>query len=99
MDRRCVGQLRRIPKASLNRARHPMHRTHPDSAGLSAGLELLRDRLQERGPLLLIDGLGELAQYGHLVVGQLQRWRHGRLLGRGIDDARHAATARAGYVP
>jgi hypothetical protein len=42
----CVGQVRRIKKAPLNRARHAMNRTDSDRAGLPVGLQLLRDQLR-----------------------------------------------------
>jgi hypothetical protein len=42
-------------EAPLHRARYPMHRTDSDRAGLPVGLELSRERGQERGPLLVID--------------------------------------------
>jgi hypothetical protein len=59
VHRRDVRQLRRIEKAPLNRARHPMDRTDSDRAGLSAGLKLGRHRHQERGATLLINRLDQ----------------------------------------
>jgi hypothetical protein len=53
--RRRVGQFRRVEKAPLHRARHPVHRTYSNCPGLSAGLELGHDDPQKRATLLLID--------------------------------------------
>jgi hypothetical protein len=73
MHGRGVGQLRRIPKASLNHAPDAMHGAR--AAGLSAGLELLGDLLQKLRPRLLIDRPGQAHQNGHFFVGKLQRHR------------------------
>jgi hypothetical protein len=50
-----LADLRRVEKAPLNRARHPMHRALADLAGLSLGFELGRDLLQKLRPQLMVD--------------------------------------------
>jgi hypothetical protein len=52
-----VGQLRRIEKAPLNRARRSMDRTDSDRAGLPVGLELSGDGGKELRAQALIDRL------------------------------------------
>ena len=56
-----IRQLRRIKKAPLHRARHPMQRTDPDRAGLASRLELGR-HLQELRPTALLDRASQTAE-------------------------------------
>jgi hypothetical protein len=60
----------------LNHASDAVHAAR--AAGLSAGLQLGGDLLQNLRPQALIDRPGQGEQYVHLFIVELQR-RHGRL--------------------
>jgi hypothetical protein len=74
-------ELRRVEKAPLNRARHPMHRALADLAGLSLHLELGGDLLQKLRPQRLIDRPGQAEQQVHFFGAEAER--HGAFPGRG----------------